>query len=80
MLDLIIRQGGLEDTSVSAVHVTPAARRQGIGRLLVEGALEWGQYRGCEKAELNVLVVNPARKLYEAMGFEPSELVMIKGL
>lgn len=32
--------------------------------------------RGCVGAELNVLASNPARELYESVGFEVSELKM----
>jgi GNAT superfamily N-acetyltransferase len=65
---------------IHAVYVEPHHRRQGVGRQLVEAAMQWGRDRGCKQAELNVLAGNPARKLYEALGFEVFELEMRRGL
>lgn len=54
---------------VSALYVAPHARRSGIGRRLTERMTAWGRERGCIEADLNVLTRNPARGLYEALGF-----------
>ena len=32
------------------------------------------------EADLNVLVANPARRLYEQLGFQPHEISMVKKL
>jgi len=32
------------------------------------------------EADLNVLVANPARRLYEHLGFQPQEISMVKKL
>lgn len=61
---------------VHSLQVQPRYRGQGIGRRLLEEALDWGRGRGCVEAELNVLAKNPAHKLYESEGFEVSELRM----
>lgn len=61
---------------VHSLYVRPCYRRQGIGRALLEEVLEWGREQGCVGAELSVLARNPARQLYERMGFEVSELEM----
>ena len=46
-------------------------RRRGIGRALLESAVEWGRANGVTKLELHVFPWNePAIKLYEAFGFE----------
>jgi putative acetyltransferase len=46
-------------------------RRQGIGRALLEAAVEWAQGAGVRKLELHVFPHNEAAiKLYEAFGFE----------
>ena len=46
-------------------------RRQGIGRALLEAAVEWARTHGVEKLELHVFPYNePAIRLYESFGFE----------
>lgn len=51
--------------------VDPAFHRRGLGRLLVEAAIEEATARGGVKLSLRVLGSNPgARRLYEACGFE----------
>jgi len=43
---------------------------------LLEAVLEWGREKGCAEAELNMLVSNPARRLYEKLGFKEFQLEM----
>jgi ribosomal protein S18 acetylase RimI-like enzyme len=62
---------------ISAIYVLALHRRQGVARMLMHEALEWGRNHQCVEAELNTLVTNPARKLYEKVGFAESELTMI---
>jgi len=46
-------------------------RRQGVGRALLEQAVEWGRGAGIRKLELHVFPWNePAIALYESFGFE----------
>jgi RimJ/RimL family protein N-acetyltransferase len=46
-------------------------RRKGIGRALLEAAVEWARGAGVRKLELHVFPHNEAAiKLYEAFGFE----------
>jgi GNAT superfamily N-acetyltransferase len=63
---------------INGVYVRPQQRRGGVGRTLVEAALDWGRASGCAAGELNVLAANPARRLYEACGFVEfqSKLIM----
>jgi ribosomal protein S18 acetylase RimI-like enzyme len=51
--------------------VAPAHRRRGIGRALVEHSLEEARRRGFEAMMFNLVrESNPARTIYERVGFE----------
>jgi RimJ/RimL family protein N-acetyltransferase len=51
--------------------VAATARRQGIGRALLEQAVAWARAAGVRKLELHVFPHNePAIRLYEVFGFE----------
>ena len=59
-----------EDCWLEDLYVREEARRAGLGRALVEAALERARERGCKRIELDVNEQNaPARALYEACGF-----------
>lgn len=62
---------------VNAVGVTPAWRRQGIGRALMTGLIANAQDAGLRDLTLEVMDVNaPARQLYRSLGFrETRELL-----
>jgi GNAT superfamily N-acetyltransferase len=58
---------------VGAMWVAPDARRQGVGRGLLNEALSWGRSSGAQQAELWVVADNgPAFRMYRASGFEPA--------
>lgn len=60
----------LDQAELGNVAVTPEARRQGVGRLLVEGALRRVRARGARECFLEVRESNAAaRRLYEELGF-----------
>jgi GNAT superfamily N-acetyltransferase len=65
---------------ISALFVSSPYRKKGIGRTLLEALLEWGRDSGCVEVELNVLVDNPARALYEKLGFHAARVKMIRKL
>ncbi|HVO43677.1 MAG TPA: GNAT family N-acetyltransferase [Aggregatilineales bacterium] len=65
---------------ISSVYVEPDFRRQGIGQALMQAALAWARQRGIEEIELDVLARNPAKRLYEKLGFEVFEHKMIMKL
>ena len=65
---------------LSAIYTVPNMRRQGVARQLIQNVLEWGQHMNAVEADLNVLVPNPARRLYENLGFEPHEISLVKKL
>ena len=54
---------------IHALYVLPAYRWQGVGTALLRAAIAWGQQHHCLRAELCVLPHNPARRLYQALGF-----------
>lgn len=56
--------------NVHDLAVVPAARGLGVGRALLQAALDHGAASGCNKLTLEVLQGNlPARRLYGSMGF-----------
>ena len=64
----------------SAIYTVPSARRQGVAKRLIEQVCHWGWQMNAVEADLNVLVANPARRLYEQLGFQPHEISMVKTL
>jgi ribosomal protein S18 acetylase RimI-like enzyme len=65
---------------IHSVYVLPDYRRRGVGRQLLQGALEWGRAQACVEAELSTLCTNPARQLYESLGFVGTEVEMRRSL
>jgi ribosomal protein S18 acetylase RimI-like enzyme len=59
-----------EDCWLEDLYVLPEGRRLGLGRALVEAALEAARERGCVRIELDVDEDNePALALYQSCGF-----------
>jgi aminoglycoside 6'-N-acetyltransferase I len=57
---------------VTALVVRSGARQQGIGRMLVEQALDWARSAGCEGVELTSGIRperEDAHRFYEGLGF-----------
>ena len=63
---------------IHALYVLPTHRRHGVGTALLRTAIAWGQQHHCLRAELSVLPHNPARRLYQALGFSVFGLEMRK--
>jgi ribosomal protein S18 acetylase RimI-like enzyme len=60
------------------VATSPAARRSGLGRAMVEAAEQWLRKRGVSKAQLLVRQTNPeAVTFYEHLGFEVGQAVVM---
>jgi GNAT superfamily N-acetyltransferase len=65
---------------INALYVLDSHRTRGVGQKLLEAILDWGRSQGCVEAELNTLVANPARSLYEKLGFRAFEIQMTRHL
>jgi len=60
----------VDEAEVLTLAVVPAARRQGLGRALLEAALGVAEAAGARQMFLEVSTANPAaRALYAAAGF-----------
>jgi ribosomal protein S18 acetylase RimI-like enzyme len=60
-----------EDCWLEDVFVEESARGSGLGRALVEAAMERARERGCARVDLDVNEANPAAlALYESLGFK----------
>ena len=63
---------------IHALYVLPHYRRRGIGTALLRAAIAWGRQQHCLQAQLTVLPHNPARRLYQTLGFSVLGLEMRK--
>lgn len=57
-----------------SIAVVASHRHEGIGRRLLLGLIGAGRTQGYPALSLSVSEANPARRLYESVGFEPVEL------
>jgi ribosomal protein S18 acetylase RimI-like enzyme len=61
---------GTDDAHLEDLFVDESARGSGLGRALVEAALERARRRGCARIELDANEANePALRLYRSVGF-----------
>jgi [ribosomal protein S18]-alanine N-acetyltransferase len=68
-------QAVADEMHVHNLAVEPAERRRGLGRLLMELALDWGRRRGARRAFLEVRPSNAAAvALYGSLGFRTVSL------
>ena len=63
---------GADDwAEITEMYVRPQFRRRGIGRALVEAALDFGRKRGCREFHLLVDPSNePGQAFYVELGFQ----------
>ena len=60
----------LDETDMMNIAVSPASRRQGVARALIEALVSALRERGSKQLTLEVRASNgPARQLYESLGF-----------
>ena len=63
------------------IAVTADARRRGYGRVIMQAAEQMARDRGCTSIGLSVFGFNhPARALYDALGYQPTETLLRKTL
>jgi GNAT superfamily N-acetyltransferase len=60
--------------------LAPSPRRSGIGGKLIARILDWGRTVRIEQCDLNVLSRNPAKSLYDKLGFSVVEVKMVAPL
>lgn len=65
---------------IHSLYVVDAERRKGIATELMKHMLATAKEQGCTEVELDTLVANPARGLFEKLGFAVSEYNMRKHL
>ena len=65
---------------IHVVYVLPQYRRGGVASALLRRILDWGRALGAEQCTLNVLANNPARLLYDKIGFSLFELKLVRPL
>ena len=66
---------------ITELYVRPAARRRGVGKALVEAAIQYAQARGCTHVHL---LVDPANRValsfYSVVGFHRDSCAMRRRL
>jgi ribosomal protein S18 acetylase RimI-like enzyme len=60
-----------EDVPELSIAVIASRRHEGIGRQLLVGLIEASEAQGLAALSLSVNLGNPARHLYESVGFQP---------
>ncbi len=61
---------------VAGVFVDPAHRRRGLARAVTQACVDWLWRVGCRRVRLHA--ANNARAIYESMGFEPSNEMILE--
>jgi ribosomal protein S18 acetylase RimI-like enzyme len=62
---------------IEELVVDEAARRQGIGRALIQAALDWAKVQGCSEVEVSTEPDNAhAQAFYRRLGFESEALLL----
>jgi ribosomal-protein-alanine N-acetyltransferase len=61
----------LDEEELLLIAVSPAARRRGVGRLLLDALVISAKERGISRIFLEMREGNPAESLYRSVGFEP---------
>jgi GNAT superfamily N-acetyltransferase len=68
-----------EDCWIEDVFVAEPARGSGLGRAIVQAALDRAAERGCRRADLDTAEENlAARRLYESLGFAAGHELLLR--
>ena len=62
--------------SITSLYVFPFYRKMGLGKQLMQSAIQQLKAEGFQKVMLNVYTGNPAKQLYENLGFTDISTVM----
>ncbi|WP_078432107.1 GNAT family N-acetyltransferase [Metabacillus halosaccharovorans] len=62
--------------SITSLYVFPFYRKMGLGKQLMQSAIQQLKAEGFQKVMLNVYTGNPAKQLYETLGFTDISTVM----
>ena len=66
---------------VTTVYVVPSQRKTGVLRALLEGADRWCRQHRIGAMRLQCALTNEVgRKAWESLGFEPAELLYLRGV
>jgi ribosomal protein S18 acetylase RimI-like enzyme len=64
-------------TLIEELVIDESARRQGVGRALIQAALDWARAQGCSEVEVSTDVDNTAAQaFYRQLGFESEALLL----
>ena len=73
MVGAFLPEHAPEAVGIWGTWIDPDARGRGIGRRLMEAAIDWARSRGAVRVDLSVTdQANEARLLYERLGFTPT--------
>lgn len=62
---------------LEGIYVEPAARMQGVARLMVDAVTSWGRELGCREFASDALLENAtSHAMHRALGFEETERVV----
>jgi ribosomal protein S18 acetylase RimI-like enzyme len=68
--------GAIRRGYVTNVYVAPEHRRRGVGRRLMETVIAYGREHDFQRLELRTS--DMGRDLYESVGFEPAEFLILR--
>lgn len=72
---------GAIEAYIGELMVATTAEGRGVGRALVEEAVDWSQSQGCDRIALETGSANaPALAFYHSLGFEHDEVRLSRGL
>lgn len=71
-------EAGHGEGALGFLFVKETVRGKGLGRALMDWAMDWLKERGCQKISVKVIAGNPAIHLYESYGFQLNAHILWK--